>query len=293
MNNPLVSVITNFYNTEKFLSEAIESVIVQTYLNWELILVDDGSTDKSSSVAKEYTTKYPGKIFYYEHESHLNKGTSASRNLGIKKSSGIFMAFLDADDVYLNNRLEKAIKIFIKYPEIGSVISATKYWYSWDQEPEQKDFIQTLEIQEGVYFPPELLKLFLTKKAAVPCMGGLTVKKELITSSCWFEDEFTGMYDDHVFYSKLILNSEVFVDNNFYDLYRQHNNSCYSVSKSTNTVYQFEDKYLRWLSIYIIKYNYPEIQKIIKRQLKMLSYPGVYNVFRRINKVRRKILKHF
>jgi glycosyltransferase involved in cell wall biosynthesis len=82
--NPLVSVVIAFYNEEDLLHEAIESVILQDYDNWELLLVDDGSIDQSSSIAKKYSEAYDGKISYLEHEGHQNRGLSASRNLGIQ-----------------------------------------------------------------------------------------------------------------------------------------------------------------------------------------------------------------
>ncbi|MBD0332076.1 MAG: glycosyltransferase family 2 protein, partial [Chitinophagaceae bacterium] len=72
--SPLVSIVTPFLNVEVFLRDTIESVLEQDYKNWELILVDDGSTDRSTEIAKEYASQYPRQIFYYEHENHSNLG---------------------------------------------------------------------------------------------------------------------------------------------------------------------------------------------------------------------------
>ncbi|HEX8356723.1 MAG TPA: glycosyltransferase family A protein, partial [Segetibacter sp.] len=108
MNNqskPLVSVIVSFLNEERFLEEAIQSVLWQKYSNWELILIDDGSSDSSSDIAKKYAREYPDKIYYLEHENHANKGLSGSRNYGISKSKGDLIAILDADDVWLPDKL--------------------------------------------------------------------------------------------------------------------------------------------------------------------------------------------
>ena len=96
---PMVSVITIFLNAEKFIQEAIESVLGQRHLDWELVLVDDGSIDASTGIAQGYARRYPNKIHYVEHENHENLGMSASRNLGIRESNGKYVAFLDADDV--------------------------------------------------------------------------------------------------------------------------------------------------------------------------------------------------
>src|SRR5215213_8596780 len=94
---PRVSVIMIFLNTERFIEEAIESVFAQTYDDWELVLVDDGSTDASTAIARRYAAQHPHKVRYLEHAVHQNLGMSASRNLGIREAHGEFIAFLDAD----------------------------------------------------------------------------------------------------------------------------------------------------------------------------------------------------
>src|SRR3954451_8103041 len=101
MNAPLISVIIPFLNPGIWLSEAIESVINQSYKNWEIILVNDGSVKEDSDIAIAYSKKYAHNIFYIEHEDHLNKGVTVSRNTAIAKASGEWIAFLDADDCWL------------------------------------------------------------------------------------------------------------------------------------------------------------------------------------------------
>src|SRR5271154_2347778 len=102
---PLVSTIIIFLNAEKFLAEAVESVLAQTYPTWELWLVDDGSTDDSSRIARDYATRHAARIHYLEHPGHENRGKSASRNLGLRHSRGSYVALLDADDVWLPGKL--------------------------------------------------------------------------------------------------------------------------------------------------------------------------------------------
>lgn len=88
IRQPLVSVITIFLNAGKFIQEAIESVFAQTYGKWELLLVDDGSTDGSTEIALGYAKQYPKRVRYLEHNGHRNRGMSASRNLGISDAGG-------------------------------------------------------------------------------------------------------------------------------------------------------------------------------------------------------------
>src|SRR5262245_24155101 len=92
-----VSVIIIFMNAQAFISDAIDSVFAQTYTNWELLLVDDGSTDASTQIALSFANGNPGRVRYLEHSGHRNRGMSASRNLGIQHAGGEYIGFLDAD----------------------------------------------------------------------------------------------------------------------------------------------------------------------------------------------------
>src|SRR3989304_3254714 len=139
-SKPLISVVIIFLNAEKFIKEAIESVFTQTYDNWELLLVDDGSTDKSTQVAKSYANQHRGKVHYLEHDGHINRGMSASRNLGIRKSKGTYIAFLDADDVWFPNKLEEQLKILLSYPEVSlkeQVYVSGQCWARYRIHPDQ------------------------------------------------------------------------------------------------------------------------------------------------------------
>ena len=90
---PLVSVIVIFLNAADFLQEAIDSVLAQSYNDWELLLVDDGSNDGSSEIAKTFVSQNSLQIHYLEHEGHRNLGMSATRNLGIRNAKGKYIAF--------------------------------------------------------------------------------------------------------------------------------------------------------------------------------------------------------
>ena len=138
-NRQQVSCIIIFFNAEKFFEEAIESVFAQSYNNWELLLVDDGSTDSSTSIAHHYAEKYPDKVRYLEHESHQNRGMSATRNLGIRHANGEYVAFLDADDVWLTQKLEQKVAILNSHPEAVMVCGPVQFWYSWTGNPDDME----------------------------------------------------------------------------------------------------------------------------------------------------------
>ena len=102
--NDLVSIISPSYNCEKFISKTIESVLVQTYKNWELIIVDDCSTDNTDKVVARYDDK---RIKYLKNEH--NSGAAVSRNRALREAKGRWIAFLDSDDIWLPEKLEKQI----------------------------------------------------------------------------------------------------------------------------------------------------------------------------------------
>lgn len=117
-SSPMVSVIMAVYNTkEEWLREAIESILQQTYKNFELIMIDDGSTNNVSKVIKSYTDE---RIRYIYQE---NQGAAGSRNNGIKQARGKYIAIMDSDDVSLPTRLEKEVLFLEKnndYSIVGS-----------------------------------------------------------------------------------------------------------------------------------------------------------------------------
>ena len=106
MKKPKVSVVIPTYNREKTLPRAVESVINQTYTNWELIIVDDASKDNTEKLVKKYLSE---KIKYFKNPE--NKQKSYSRNYGIKQARGEFIAFLDSDDEWLPEKLEEQINV--------------------------------------------------------------------------------------------------------------------------------------------------------------------------------------
>ena len=108
--NPLVSVVMPVYNSEKYIKESIESVLGQTYINYELIIVNDASTDSSMKIVEELS-KTSNKIRIV----HLlyNQGVSAARNIGIKNAVGEYIAFIDSDDIWLENKLEEQLDFMI------------------------------------------------------------------------------------------------------------------------------------------------------------------------------------
>lgn len=261
---PLVSGITIFLNAEEFIEESIASVLAQTYDCWELLLVDDGSTDGSTAIAQHYAHRYSDKIHYLEHGGHQNRGMSASRNLGISHAKGNYIAFLDADDVWLPHKLAEQVSLLEAHPEAAMLYGRTQYWHSWTGKPE--DTYKDCLTKQGtppnqLIQPPTLLQLYLEDGQIYPCTCGILVRKQTFETIGQFEAEFRNANEDMVFYSKVFVKAPVFVASECWDRYRMNPESYWSTYWSSNpaqTWFAYPNqphperyRYLKWLEIYL------------------------------------------
>lgn len=267
---PKISIITCFLNTEQFIRETIESVLHQNYNNWELLLIDDGSIDNSTNIAKTFAAEYPEKIIYLEHENHVNKGSSISRNLGIKNANGTLIAFLDADDIWLPDMLSTLLTIMRQHPA-AMICEASEYWYDWDDSGRKNEIVTIGAGQDRLYMPPQLaLTLYPLGQGAAPCICGMLVQKEILTRHGAFDESFRGMYDDQSLLIKFYLHESIYISSSCKNKYRQRSGSLVHTSHEKGT-YRRERKYfLYWLKHYLKSHNvhYPEVNILLQKALK-------------------------
>jgi len=133
---PAVSVIIPSYNSGRYLAEAIQSVLDQTYHDFEVIIVDDGSTDNTGEVTRQFDDS---RVRYIRQE---NKGLSAARNTGVNAASGEYIAFLDADDAYLPDKLGSQIKFLENQPSVDVIMDG---WVVVNAEGDQLDTVRPWE----------------------------------------------------------------------------------------------------------------------------------------------------
>jgi glycosyltransferase involved in cell wall biosynthesis len=249
---PTVSVVVIFKNPGAFLSDAIESLRAQTLTNWELLLVDDGSSDGSSELAQTIAGREPGRIRYLEHNGHANRGMSASRNLGIAHASGDFIAFLDADDKLVATALEDEVAILRAHPRVGMVYGPLEYWYGWTgrAEDEERDFVHPVGVDtDQIYEPPELIGLFIQNIAFAP--SGMLLRRELVLEVGGFEDSFRDLYEDQVFAAKICRTTPVYISGRCWYRYRQHPDSCCLTAERDGRLDSSREPFLRWLLAYL------------------------------------------
>lgn len=221
-----VSVIISVFNSERFLAETVQSVFAQSFPDWELLLVDDGSADGSTAMAQGYAAKHPQKVRYLEHYKHSRRGQGASRNLGIKNAVGEYIATLDHDDVWLPHKLERQVAILDAHPAAAMVFGATQYWHSWAPGSSDTDYVQSPGIAANrMYDPPSLLKPTLSEQIVPPIPTDFMLRKEPICNLGGFEESFIGalsMYEDQAFLIKVYAALPVFVSDECWDRYRIH-----------------------------------------------------------------------
>ncbi|GAA4157012.1 hypothetical protein GCM10022217_16510 [Chryseobacterium ginsenosidimutans] len=174
-----ISVVIPVYNAEKYVIQAVESAL-QFEEVYEVILVEDKSPDNALKVCQELAEKYE-KIKLFQHPDKENHGASASRNLGIKKATGDYIAFLDADDYYLSNRFDAERKLF-KDPKTEGVYGALGVHFYSEKAKEQyyKVFRNSLTTVNKKYHPKEVFpgQLYMLGSFGMFSIDTLTVKRD-------------------------------------------------------------------------------------------------------------------
>ena len=162
---PLVTVIIAVYNCEKYLAQAIESVLAQTYKAIEIIIIDDGSTDGSAEVAKSFLPQ----IKYYFQE---NSGLAAALNQGISLSQGKLIAFLDSDDLWVADKLTYQMRVFASNPDLEAVFGHVRQFKSPELDEASKQSIQ---------IPVEVIPGYFK--------GTMLIKREAFERVGWFDSQ--------------------------------------------------------------------------------------------------------
>lgn len=215
---PLISVIIPAYNAEKTIRETIKSVIGQTFVDWELIVVNDGSQDRTLEVASQINDSRI-KVFSYS-----NAGASASRNRGFEKSAGEYIAFLDADDLWTPDKLESQLNALQSHPEAGVA-------YSWtDYIDEFGRFLNSgwhLSYSGDVY-SKLLVRNFLESGS------NMLIKRGALNEAGGFDESLMGAEERDLSF-RLAVKCDFISVKKIQVLYRQHINS---KSISSNTIVQ-------------------------------------------------------
>ncbi|MDN3671922.1 glycosyltransferase family 2 protein [Flavobacterium branchiarum] len=187
MQSHKVSIITPLYNSESFIAETIQSVIAQTYNNWEMLIVDDCSTDNSKSIIEDFS-KHDDRIKYFKTNSPSGSPT-IPRNIGIEMASGRFIAFLDSDDLWNSDKLqlqiplfndEKVGIVFSDYEKINEEGQSDKRFIIAPNEVSYKDLLKgnVIACLTVIFDSEKLSKLYFTKQGHEDYVFWLSILKK-------------------------------------------------------------------------------------------------------------------
>ena len=231
---PLVSSIIVVLNGETYLAEAIDSIRAQSLRDWELLIVDDGSTDGTTAIAREYCAREPERIRLLAHPGGANLGIAASRNLGIEAARGRYIAFLDADDIWLPGKLAEQVAILDADPGLGLVYGRTLIWHSWHPGPDRGDYYYDLGVEpDARYEPPVLFDLLLENRAQTPTTCNAMMRADIFEAIGRFDPRARGMFEDLSFFGKALAMMPAYVSDRSWAKYRQHAASCTALSASS------------------------------------------------------------
>lgn len=227
---PLISVIMPVYKVEKYIKKSINTICMQTFKDFELILVDDGTPDQSIEIAKRELEK---SNLNYSIIKQTNQGVSAARNVGISNSSGEWIICIDPDDGISTNTFETLTKLIVKHPEIDV----------WGINFRMVNSLETREednVGFDLYDKNKIIELFLLRKIRI-ITPGLLIRKTLIEQNKLFYDKQVKFTEDLLYIWNLLLNINEFgfVHNQCYQyLERPESTMTSSTFSKINTGYK-------------------------------------------------------
>ena len=255
---PKVSIIIPAYNAERFLGETIKSALRQTFVDFEMIIVDDGSTDKTQPIAEEFVKQDPRIQYIYQK----NQGHAVCRNTGLRKAIGEYTAFLDADDIWLPTKLEKQITLLESEKDLGMVHSARiRIDHLGNELPTSYG---NSEYRSGMIFYNLLLR-----KAQV-CTSTVVCRKSVLDEVGYFDETFPDRIggEDRELWLRIARRFEI--------AYIQEPLVKYRYLKSSLSRSRKKETFLRGRFHVIDKSLNDEPQILKKNFLKRLAYSSVY-----------------
>ena len=238
---PAVSIVMPVYNQAAWLNSAIESVQRQQRSDWELLIVDDGSTDASGALIESHAAKDPLRIRILAHPRRERLGAATSRNLAIAGARGRYVAFLDADDLYSPEKLAFEVDILDSTPQ-AAMLYGPSLW-RW-QDGGRPDRVDRIGIECGrVHSPPDLVRrILLDRDGNVPCTCAVLIRTEAARGVGGFEGSF-NLYEDQTLWAKIFLRYGVYVSPAAHSVYRQHQGSA-SAQATKHGSYHFSAPHL-------------------------------------------------
>lgn len=265
MSAPLVSIVIPVYNVEQYLKQCLDSVVNQSYPNIEVIAVNDGSTDNSLQILKEYETYYKN-IRVYSQE---NKGQSVARNLGISKAKGKYIQFMDSDDYIDLNTIKRLVNKMTSHDLDLIRFAANSFTDNESAKFNMRDYDFSLYFDENtVYNKKDFLNINLKAFTASPAL--YIIKREiLLDKELLFKPSI--IHEDELFTTVLFLNiDKVMYDPTPYYKRRYREGSTMTLQSKEHLLKSFDSRVivLKELIKLLETYNRTEERKLIFERIK-------------------------
>lgn len=297
---PKISVVMIFLDAERFIADSIASVERRASRDWELILVDDGSTDGSTAIARSAAAGGGDRIRYVDHDGHVNRGMAVSRNRGLHEASGDYVLYLDSDDILFPDALDRLAAPLDADPAIGLSCAATLFW-NWDAAiAGAPDRMQVFGEWAGRTVPGRaFLAAMIADEGLHPANCSTMVRRRAMLDAGGFDLAFPGIYEDTALMTALLIRHRVHVSQACVSAYRMHLTShCHTAIDTGDYVADRPNaargRYLDWARTYLHEHGAlgPGIAHAIERANRIGPGRRRHPIARLLNAVRhpRKIL---
>lgn len=269
MNPPLISIIIPVYNRESLIEETLDSILVQTYKNWECIIVDDGSIDNTGNVISEYIKK-DNRFQFHKRPETMIKGANSCRNYGFSLSNGEWVKWLDSDDLMYIDSMDIESKLMKGY---SNVILSPLVLYDFDRKK---------QIKKSNIFSADLIHDYFIAKVALYVSGPLWERKFLNEQEYLFDEKISNV-DDWDFNMRMLYKKPIIRYNEKPTIiYRLHDNSLSHEIKKGNkkeiiSVLNALEKHLKLIRINKITPYKPLLQYTIKYYKTTIYNSLLYN----------------
>lgn len=257
MTAPRVSVVMIFLNAERFIADSIASVTGQTISAWELLLVDDGSSDASTAIARGAAEASGGRIRYLEHPEHANRGMAETRNLGLREATGEYLLYLDSDDILVPDALERLAAPLDRDRAVAVSCAATLFW-NWDPAIEREpDKMQRFrEWADRTVGGRLFLAAMIADEDLHPANCSTLFRREAVLAIGGFDLAFRGMYEDTALLTEVLVRHRVHVASACLSAYRMHLNSfCHTAASAgdyaADRANAARDRFVNWAETYV------------------------------------------
>ncbi len=260
--SPKVSVIVPLFNGEKYIEACIQSILSQTYQNFEIIIVDDGSTDDSFLKVQNFRKSFPDKVLLFQHPDKKNKGIAHTRNLGIKISSGQIISFIDQDDIWESEKLSNQIAYLLKYPEAKFIYCKAGFL---DSSGKQAILDGYDSFGKGIEYKPYNMFSKLLYENFIPSIT-VMFYRDCLNEVGLFEEGPRHEYEDWILWTKIaLLNNFLFIPE-VLAYYRVHskNYSLYRLKSGLDL--KAEEHYINCVFKFLLEKSVYDI-KIVKKLL--------------------------